>query len=64
MWRWTDLDALDNGTHGVAERAAGAGVLIHFRQMGLLVERDGLVTSVVARHVAFAWKMGMEINND
>lgn len=36
-----------------AERASRA-VLRHVRQMSLGVKRDGLVTTVIARHVAFA----------
>ena len=47
------LDALDDGTDGVAESTPGAGVLVDLGKVGLLVERDGLVTGVVAGHVTF-----------
>ena len=47
------LDALDDGTDGVAEGAASARVLVHLRQVGFLIERYRLVSRVVARHVTF-----------
>jgi len=47
------LDTVDNGTNRHTEGTAGT-ILGDLSQMRLWVETDGLVTRVVARHVAFA----------
>lgn len=52
-WQARLRDAIDDGAHGEAERAART-VVIHLRKVGDRVEVDGLIARVVARHVALA----------
>jgi hypothetical protein len=47
------LDAVDDRTHTGAEGAAGA-VVADMWDVGLGIERDGLVAGIIASHVALA----------
>lgn len=46
-------DAVDDGTNGDAECAARA-IVVHVRNVGVLVEFDGLVAGIGAGHIAFS----------
>ena len=50
---WYHLDAVNDGTHTDTECAPSA-VGSNVREVGFRVERDGLVSAVVAGHVALS----------